>query len=133
MDEFEPTTTASKSDKWTLNQALLGLWFNRLLPALQNWEERKMNGNTEGGLRQLVSIIKTMLWAVKSSMEKEQKNKQNVIDIIKDLDNNSEEDKIYETIEYIESFLYTKGVLKWDTKEVLDRSKVWKMNQRFLG
>ena len=138
MDQqtFDPTTTVSKPDKWLLNQALLNIWFEQLLPAVQQWEEAKLRGNYERGLNTLVSIMMTFLNAIRSSLDKELLLKREppydkTRNIIKYLSEHQEEEDIYAVLDLIEEFLYAKGLTKWDAKEVQDRTQVWKTNLSF--
>jgi hypothetical protein len=139
--EYEPTTTSSNPDRLSLNQSLLYLWFQNLLPALELWEQSREKGNTQRTTRELKSIIKTMIWSVKSSMDielqKEKKGEKKKFskarELLTHLDNSDKDEELYEVIDILESFLYAKGVIKWDTKEVVDRKQVWNMNQRFQG
>ena len=134
MDQEQPSTVASRPDKWTLNQYLLDLWFKELLPSLGQWEQYKDKNQPERGIRELKAIMKTILWAIKSSLDTERKNEEKkTIQIIQDLTEAQTEEEVYRTLEILETFLYKKGVLKWDAKEVYDRTKVWQMNQRFQG
>jgi hypothetical protein len=138
QDQFDPTTTVSKPDKWLLNQALLNMWFNQLLPAVQKWEEEKLRGNYERELNSLRSIIITFLCSIRSSLDKEFLTKKpepynNSRNIIKFLSQTEEEEDIYEILDLMESFLYIKGLTKWDTKESFDRKDVWGSKQRYLG
>jgi hypothetical protein len=139
MEEtFDPSTMVSKSDKWILNQAILNIWFNQLLPAMQKWEEEKLRGNYDRELNALRSTITTILFSIRSSLDKDfLKNRKepynNTRNIIKFLGQTEEENDIYDIIDLIESFLYAKGLTKWDSKEVQDRTEVWKQNQRFQG
>lgn len=134
--EHEPNTVASRPDKWTLNQYLLDLWFKELLPALGVWEQYKERNQPERGIRELKSIMKTIMWAVKSSLDKElldRKSEKTTLKLITELSDATEEKEIYSILEQLETFLYKKGVLKWDAKEVQDRTRVWQMNQKFQG
>ena len=135
--DFEVDTTVTRPDKFTLNQALLRLWFDSLLPSLENWELKRDKGY-DSGLSELKSIMKTMLWAIKSSMDKDLKKKlktdfKTMRDVFDKLDKAQEPEEVYEMLEIIEGFLYSKGITKWDTKEVIDRTNVFKTNTKLLG
>ena len=138
MEQEQPQTVASRPDKWTLNQYLLDLWFKDLLPALGLWEQQKDRGQPDKGFRELKSIMKTIVWAIKSSLDKElesEKQSETSIKLINNLTDAAPEEpeEIYKVLERLETFLYKKGVLKWDAKEVQDRTKVWEMNRKFQG
>ena len=133
-EQYKPDTTATRPDKWLLNQSLLNIWFNRLLPTLNQWEIKKEKGQ-DTGLPELKSIITMTYWSIKSSYDKDAiKNKQPTVrEIISKLKTTDEEEDIYNTIAQLEKFLYEKGVIKWDTKEVYDRTDIIAMNRKNLA
>jgi hypothetical protein len=52
---------------------------------------------------------------------------------LKDSIMRGDDDEVFVAIEYVESFLYSKGVTKWDTKKIVDVTNMFETNSEILS
>lgn len=135
MVNFNDDTTMTRPRKDIVNIMILQELQN-LLEAITYFEMRK-GKDRENGLPELKSTLLSIITLIRTPLEaKLEKDKKGTIkelrQTIYDIDYDHTEE-LYEIIDYVEKFLYTKDVTKWDTKEQQDRTDILQMNSKVLG
>lgn len=135
--DFNNTTTITQPRKDVVNLIALQR-LTETIDGLGQYELKTLKGDDgERSLVILQSKLLELLWTIRSMLKdaiKEDKAKTyNSIREI-ELEIRSEDPaKVYKALDYIDEFLYSKGLNKIDTKEVRDRKDIWNNKQDFLG
>ena len=133
--DFNNETTITRPRQDILIVMILQTWQN-LIDAIIEYESYTSKG-TEGTIHKIKSQAMGLVILIRTTFSKsitldKKSPYKDIEDFTKKL--RSENDtEVFEAINYLEAFLYSKGVLKWDSKEVFDKTNVFESNRRFLG
>jgi hypothetical protein len=135
MVNFNESTTMTRPRKDIVNIMILQE-LQDILEAITYWE-LKEGKDRDAGLPELKSKLLSLIILIRTPLERQlTKEKKGTIkelrETIYNIDYENKEE-LYNIIDYIEQFLYTKDVTKWDTKEQTDRTNIHEMNKKILG
>jgi phosphoribosylaminoimidazole-succinocarboxamide synthase len=135
MVDFNNTTTVTQPRKDVVNFIVLQR-LTETIDSIKNYELKK-GKNYDSGLPELQADIMALFWTIKDMLKKSIKPEKDEIykntqQIEKDIRSEDEED-VYKAFDYLNAFIYSKGITKIDTKEEHDRTDIISMNEEALG
>lgn len=135
MVNFNDETTMTRPRKDIVNIMILQE-LQDILEAI-SFMELKDEKDRSQGLPELKSKLLSLITLIRTPLELKLKkdNRGTVKDMRSDIYNLDYDTKeqLYKIVDYLEEFLYSKDVTKWDTKEANDRKDVWTTKQKYLG
>jgi hypothetical protein len=135
MVDFNADNTMTRPRKDVVNFMILQQ-LQDLLDIYCKWEieQEKGTGKLTIELKsQILKMIMLIRTPLETKLTKEKQPTYTNINNMREILITANSTEIITMVEYIERFLYEKDVTKWDSKEFVDRTKVWDMNQKFLG